>query len=77
VISDAAIQFKRGHLAVRIALEMLGLTIFALAQVDSLLRHLDAFLRHEHADNARVGPDRVVKLHGLLPYFFSIFFGFF
>src|ERR1700677_4244976 len=32
----AVIEFKRRHLAMRIALEMLGLAIFTAAQVDSL-----------------------------------------
>ena len=62
----AIIEFERRHLAMRIAFQMLGLTIFALAQIDGLLRHLDALLGHEHADNARIRPDRVVKLHGVL-----------
>jgi hypothetical protein len=51
----------------RIALEVLCLAIFATAQIDRLLRHLDAFLRHEDADNARVGPDRIVEFHGVFP----------
>jgi hypothetical protein len=45
---------------VGIALEVFGLAVFAAAQIDGLLRHLDAFLRDEDADNARIGPDRVV-----------------
>src|ERR1700722_13466865 len=66
----AVIEFKCRHLAVRITLEMLGLTIFAAAQVDGLPGHFDALLRHEHADNARVRSDRVVEFHGWLPQYF-------
>ena len=67
----AVVEFERRHLAVRIALQMLGFAIFALAQIDRLLRHLDALFRHEHADHARVRSDRVVKLHGAFsPYVF-------
>src|SRR6185437_13356110 len=43
---------------------MRRLAILAATQIHRLLRHLDAFLRHEHADNARVRPDRIVELHG-------------
>ena len=68
----AVVEFERRHLAVRIALEMLGLPIFAAAQVDGLLGHLDALLRHEHADNARIRPDRVVELHGSFPPSFVV-----
>src|SRR5262245_65466719 len=42
---------------------MLGLAVLALAQVERLLRHLDALFRHEHADDMRIGSDRVVQLH--------------
>src|SRR3954468_6649865 len=53
----AVIQLERGHLAVGIALEVLGLTVLAGAQIDFLLRHLDALLRHEHPDDTRIRPD--------------------
>src|ERR1700726_367860 len=33
---------------------MFYLPIFAAAQVDGLLEHFHALLRHEHADNARI-----------------------
>ena len=66
----AVVEFERRHLAVRVALQMLGLAVLALAQIDGLFRHLDALFRHEHADHARVRPDRVVELHGIsLPLF--------
>ena len=54
----AVVEFKRRHLAVRIAFEMLRLPIFAAAQIDGLLGDIDAFFRHEHADDARVRSDR-------------------
>jgi hypothetical protein len=49
---------------------MFGLPVFAAAQVDGLLGHFNALLRHEHADNARVRPDRVVEFHKSLPRIF-------
>jgi len=64
----AIIKFQCWHLAVGIAFEMLGLAVFPATQIDGLLGHLDALLGHEHADYPRVRPDRVVKLHGVLPY---------
>ena len=54
----AVVEFERRHLSMRIALQMLGLAVFALAQIDGLLLHLDALLRHEHAHDARIRPDR-------------------
>src|SRR6202011_165519 len=67
----AVIEFECRHLAVRIALQVLRLPIFAAAQIDSLLGHFDAFFRHEHADNARVRPDRIIEFHcRLSPCFF-------
>ena len=68
----AAVEFERRHLAMRIALQMPGLAIFALAQIDGLLRHLDALFRHEHADHTRVRPDRVVQLHGVFSPWFLV-----
>src|ERR1700746_550248 len=63
----AVVKLESRHLAVRIALEMVGLPVLAAAQVHGLFRHSDALLRHEHADNARVWPDRIVELHELIP----------
>ncbi|MEO6782085.1 MAG: hypothetical protein ABI407_12550, partial [Bradyrhizobium sp.] len=37
--------------------------------VDGLLRHSDVLFRREHADDTRVRPDLIVKLHGWLPIF--------
>ena len=60
----AVVELQRRHLAVRVALQMRLLPVLAAAQIDGLLRHLDALLRHEHADDARIWSDRVVELHG-------------
>jgi hypothetical protein len=54
-----------------IALEVFGLTVFAAAQIDGLFWNLDALFRREDADDARIGPDRVVKFHGVLPSVFQ------
>src|ERR1700688_1536725 len=50
----ADIESERRHPAVGVALQMFYLPIFAAAQVDGLLEHFHALLRHEHADNARI-----------------------
>jgi hypothetical protein len=67
----AVVEFECGHLAVRIALEMFGLPVFATAQIDRLLRDFDALLRHEQAHDARVRSDRVVEFHGASPKLFA------
>src|SRR3981189_75736 len=48
---------------------MLRLPVFAASQVDGLLGDFDALLRHEHANNARIRPNRVVEFHCLFPQF--------
>src|SRR4029077_3337827 len=64
----AVVELESRHLAVRIALEMFGLPVLAAAQVDGLPGDFNALLRHEHAYNARVWPDRIVELHELVPH---------
>src|SRR3981189_2548936 len=48
---------------------MFRLAVFAASQVDGLLGDFDALLRHEHANNARIRPNRVVEFHCLFPQF--------
>src|SRR6202035_946052 len=63
----AVVESERRHLAMGIALEVIGLPVLAAAQIDGLLGHFDTLLRHEHADDARIRSNRVVEFHGLFP----------
>src|SRR5579883_281307 len=66
---EAVVELERRHLAHGVALQMRLLPVLAAAQVHGLPGDLDALLRDEHADDVRVRPDRIVKLHvsSLLP----------
>ena len=54
----AVVELERRALAGRVDLEVGLAPVLAAAQVDLDLGDVEALLGHEHADHARVGPDR-------------------